>query len=420
MARLPGAQTSTARGCPGGVMKNIVLCADGTWNGPTEEDPAGVDTPSNVQLLFQGLAGSLTTPVGPEMERRLESPADGGGPAQVAKYIHGIGDTHDEMARVLEGDFGIGLVHRVVRGYTYISRNYAPGDCIYIVGFSRGAYTARALAGLIAAQGLLDWQGLGLDPQHSDERAYAIAMQAWVDYRRSTDTGDLGNDLDSFWHDAKDRLGDLLRPVPLPRYVADVPIEAVGVWDTVGALGIPVGEDSGRRVDLYAFANRDLSERVAHGLQALAIDEQRIDFTPTLWEPRSNVVQVLFPGAHADVGGGYPPHECGLSNGALRWMADRLARIGLRFATDHWPGADAKGLEHRPWLNSLRPCGPRSFPAGFELAGTCVARLAAPQVPMAAASAGTPPILAPYRPANLLPRYLEPTSWAVRPGVVVA
>lgn len=401
-------------------MKNIVLCADGTWNGPMEVDPAGVGTPSNVQLLFQRLAGQRTTPVGIEMERKLEAPANGNGPAQIAKYIHGIGDTNDKIARVLEGDFGIGLVHRLVRGYTFISRTYAPGDSIYIVGFSRGAYTARALAGLIATQGLLDWRGLRLDSEQSDDRAYAIAMQAWVDYRRSTDTGDLGNDLDTFWRDAKSRLSDLLQPVPAPRYLAGVPIKAVGVWDTVGALGIPDGDGTGRRTDLFAFANRSLSDRVAYGLQALAIDEQRIDFTPTFWEPRSNVVQVLFPGAHADVGGGYPQDECGLSNGALRWMVSRLARIGLRFASIDLPAADATGLEHRPWLDTSRPIGPRAFPTGFELSSTCVARLATPDVPLAAAGAGAPRTFAPYRPTNLVPNYLEPTSWTRQAGVAEA
>lgn len=398
-------------------MKNIVFCADGTWNGPKETDPSGVDTPSNVQLLFQGLAGDFMTPVGAEMEREIKPSASGDGPPQIAKYIHGIGDTTVELARKIEGDFGMGLVHRLVRGYTFISRNYAVGDAIYVVGFSRGAYTARALAGLIAAKGLLDWQGLQLDPHQSDERAYAIATQAWVSYRQGIDTGAWGNDLDTFWHSASDLLGNLVQHVPAPRYLAGVPIKAVGVWDTVGALGIPVGDDTGRRADLYEFANCRLSDQVAYGLQALAIDEQRIDFTPTLWEPRSNVVQVLFPGAHADVGGGYPPEECGLSNGALRWMVSQLARIGLRFDASSWPAADAMGLEHRPWLNTPRPTGMRSFPADFELSSTCVARLAASDVPAASSSPSVPPILAPYRPANLVPGYIEQSSWTVRADV---
>uniref|UniRef100_UPI0018CA2343 phospholipase effector Tle1 domain-containing protein n=1 Tax=Thiomonas sp. FB-6 TaxID=1158291 RepID=UPI0018CA2343 len=241
--------------------------------------------------------------------------------------------------------------------------------------------------------------------------------QAWVDYRRSVDTGDWGNDLDTFWHNANDLLGDLLHRVPPPRYLANVPIKAVGVWDTVGALGIPVGDDTGRRTDLFAFASHSLSDRVAYGLQALAIDEQRIDFTPTFWEPRANVTQVLFPGAHADVGGGYPPEERGLSNGALRWMITQLARIGLRFGVSSWPASDAMGLEHRPWLNTSRPTGLRTFPKGFELSSTCVARLAAREVPAESPSAGSPPISAPYRPANLVPDYIRKDSWAVQADV---
>lgn len=405
-------------------MTNIVFCADGTWNGPAESDPAGVATPSNVQLLFQGLAGRLETPVGAQMLRVLDAPARGGGPAQIARYLHGIGDTPDALARLVDGDFGIGLVHRLVRGYTFLSSRYAAGDAIYLIGFSRGAYTVRALAGLIAAKGLLDWRGLGLAPEPAsgpgDPRAYAIAMQAWIDYRRATDTGQFGNELDTFWHEAKNRLGDWLQPVPAPRYIADVPIRVVGVWDTVGALGIPLGEDSGRRIDLFGFANLRLSDRVAHGLQALAIDERRLDFTPTFWEPREQVVQVLFPGAHADVGGGYPPDECGLANCALRWMAAQLAALGLVLGEAEWPAADARGLEHRPWLNTLRPTGPRQFPPGFELSQSCIDRLLAPQVPMAAADPHAAPALAPYRPANLVPGYLVPDTWRVRAGVPVA
>lgn len=398
-------------------MKNIVLCADGTWSGPAEVDPAGVATPTNVQRLFEGLAGRLTTPVGAEMERRFDAAPAGQAPGQIARYIHGIGDTPDELARLVEGDFGLGLVHRVVRGYLFLSRVYVAGDALYLVGFSRGAYTARALAGLIAAKGLLDWRGLGLDAGASEPVARAVGMQAWIDYRRSVCTAELGNDLDTFWHGAQELLGDWLHPAPAPRYLGGVPIRAVGVWDTVGALGIPLGEDSGRRIDLFQFADRRLSDRVAHGLQAVAIDEQRIDFTPTLWEARTNVAQVLFPGAHADVGGGYAPSECGLSNGALRWLAGRLARLGLRLAPGPWPQAHARGLEHRPWLATVRPTGPRSFPAGFALSSSCVDRLAAARVPVQAASAGAAPVLAPYRPANLVPDYLEPGSWAVRADV---
>lgn len=120
------------------------------------------------------------------------------------------------------------------------------------------------------------------------------------------------------------------------------------------------------------------------------------------------------------VGGGYPPTECGLSNGALRWMVSRLARIGLRFGSNNWPADDALGLEHRPWLSTSRPRGLRTFPAGFDLSSSCVARLAAPSAPSAPGAAeteGAPPILAAYRPQKLVPDYLAPISWAVRDGV---
>lgn len=401
------------------TMKNIVVCADGTWNGPFEIGTSGIAIPSNVQLLFQNLAGELTTPEGDEMERVFTSPSDAGTILQIAKYIHGIGDTPDKKARKVEGDLGLGLVHRLVRGYTFISRHFEAGDAIYIVGFSRGAYTARALAGLIARSGLLDWSSLGLGVDAKQDVADAIGMKAWIDYRRKVCRSDLGNDLDTLWHEAAELLCDVVHHVPPPRYVERVQVTAVGVWDTVGALGIPVGDDTGRRADLYEFADVALSKRVTHGFHALSIDEQRVDFTPTLWEARESVTQVLFPGAHADVGGGYPPEETGLSNGALRWMVSRLAQIGLRFDCPDWPTVDPKGLLHRQ-LAGTAHVSLRTFPAGLELSATCAARLAAPAAPVTNEVAGAPPIWEPYRPANLLEHYLTPEMSGVRAGVVVA
>lgn len=398
-------------------MKNIIFCADGTWNGPTETDPNGLATPSNVQKLFENLAGQLTTPIGAEMERS-SPPTSSSSIEQVAKYIHGVGDTSNVLARHIEGDFGIGLLPRLIRGYTFLSRNYEPGDAIYLVGFSRGAYTVRALAGLIAAKGLLNWTALGFNPSGSDEGAYAAASKAWTDYRRQTCLTAIGNDLDTLIHEATGAFGAMFSNPPEPIYHSDISIKAIGVWDTVGAMGVPVDLPwQNQRIDLYQFDNTDLSPKVEFGFQAISIDEQREDFSPTLWQPREGVKQVLFPGAHADVGGGYAPDESGLSNGALRWMADRLSGVGLQFGPNPWPIENSKGMAHRPWLDSLTIRQSRTFRPGLELSSACVERVVSGDVPVQPDQAGSAPLMSKYRPENLAASYFKPDWSSPREGV---
>src|SRR5258706_474763 len=125
---------------------------------------------------------------------------------------------------------------------------------------------------------------------------------------------------------------------------------AIGVWDTVGSLGIPVYDATeDKRLDLFRFADADLSGKVAQGFHALAIDEHRADFTPTPWNARSGIEQVWFAGAHADVGGGY--EESGLSDFGLAWMADRLGTVGLQYKDPLplLPAGDVSGELHDSW-----------------------------------------------------------------------
>src|SRR6266566_2795462 len=145
--------------------------------------------------------------------------------------------------------------------------------------------------------------------------------------------------------------------------------EAVAVWDTVGALGIPVYNERLIRLDVFRFADTKLSANVRNGRHAIAVDEERTDFSPTLWDDRERVVQVLFPGAHADVGGGYPlaGGQSGLSDGALKWMLDELTALGVRFSDTPTvvPNPDPSGAAHQPWAHlpfSKLPHGSRTFP----------------------------------------------------------
>ena len=120
-------------------MKTIVFCADGTWNGPGQPDSDDKTAPTtNVFKLFGNLDGTNSVETS-QLEKEQERTLKGTGEAvpQCAKYLHGVGNSDDFLVKALGGTVGAGLIARIVRGYTYISRNYTPGDKIFIIGFSR-------------------------------------------------------------------------------------------------------------------------------------------------------------------------------------------------------------------------------------------------------------------------------------------
>ena len=196
------------------------------------------------------------------------------------------------------------------------------------------------------------------------------------------------------------------------------PIEAVAVWETVGALGIPEYTKSMLRIDVFRFADTKLSKIIQQGFQAIAVDERREDFAPTFWDTDPRVTQVLFPGAHADVGGGYPAtnNESGLSDRTLKWMMNRLLSAGVQMAAlpVFAPNPDFKGAAHQPWAYppfEELPTGPRVFPAGYSLSKFVVDRMNAGPV---ISNPGAVPTL--YTPGNL-GAYLVGSAPA--PGVVL-
>jgi hypothetical protein len=141
-------------------------------------------------------------------------------------------------------------------------------------------------------------------------------------------------------------------------------IKCVAVWDTVGAMGVP-NYRKDARVDAFQFTDTRLSEKVSYGFHAVALDEQRVDFTPTLWDAAPNVSQLLFPGAHADVGGGYPIRErqSGLSDAALHWMLQQLQDVGALFTDRRVDGfaPDPAAIAHKPWIYKPWPEFPKSY-----------------------------------------------------------
>jgi uncharacterized protein (DUF2235 family) len=272
--------------------KRIVICADGTWDTPWQR-AAGTKAATNVWLLYQ-----------------LVRPDASDGLPQLAYYHPGVG-TGGVIDRILGGAFGVGLSANIRDCYRFLVDHYAPGDAVYCFGFSRGAYTARSLVGLIRNCGIVARGRAG-------EQAERLIGEAYRLYRgRGDDTAPTA-----------DRAVDFRARHSHP----DLRITCVGVWDTVGALGIPVGL-LGRLSRLcFGFHDVTLSSWVERAFHAVAVDERRRPFTPTLWvqqlgaaESGQWLEQVWFAGSHTDVGGGYAAPERGLADGTLRWMVSRVS-----------------------------------------------------------------------------------------------
>jgi uncharacterized protein (DUF2235 family) len=271
------------------VRKRLVLFCDGTWN---NADIGGADT--NVARLSRAVHATTGT----------------GGVLQCALYLRGVGTTGLEITRNFDGATGFGIDDNIKSAYSFIAQNFVPGDEIYLFGFSRGAFTARSLVGLISAVGLMKRQSL------------QNLGHAWDYYR----------DQQAFPHSPAGFATWCAKKQCPPSDVHDhVAITFLGVWDTVGALGIPGHLFDILDHELYGFYNTDLSPIVQRAYQALAIDEHRDAFVPTLWTGTipagAEVEQVWFAGAHADVGGGYIVHE--LADIPLLWMAGKARDAGL-------------------------------------------------------------------------------------------
>ena len=221
---------------------------------------------------------------------------------------------------------GCGINHQIRRAYGYLASRYRDGDRIFLLGYSRGAYAVRSLAGVIDRIGLLK-------AENATERNVRMAYRH---YKATPGSPAARKFTRAFCHDT-------------------APIEMVGVWDTVKALGMRLPVIWRWTEEAHAFHNHRLGDCIRHGYHALALDETRAVFTPVLWESRSDfnghVEQVWFRGTHGDVGGqlgGYQPARP-LANMALVWMLERAESHGMalprgwrhRFPVD--PGAPSVG-----------------------------------------------------------------------------
>ena len=224
---------------------------------------------------------------------------------------------------------GRGITRQIRRAYGYVAARYHPGDRIFLFGFSRGAFAVRSLAGVIDRIGLLR-------PEYATERNI---RQVFRFYRNSAD-------------------GPAARRFAATHCHAETPIEMIGVWDTVKALGISLPVLWRLAPKPTDFHNHALGPSTRNGFHALAMDENRIAFAPVLWEsrpdwPGARLEQVWFRGGHGDVGGDLGRFRAArpLANIPLVWMLERAESCGLelpegwreKFPTD--PLAPARG----PW-----------------------------------------------------------------------
>lgn len=305
--------------------RRLVVCCDGTSNQPNR------NSVTNVVKIARGIA-----------------PVDQSGVSQIVFYDWGVG-TSGKLDAITGGAFGQGLGKNVESAYRFLVHNYRPGDQIFLFGFSRGAFTARSVAGLIRQCSIIR-------KEHADRIPLGYKL-----YRNPEIHPDHA--------DSEKFRSEFSYEMPL--------IEYIGVWDTVGALGIPtnrligavkywtVDKWFGKRIaasrltvsrpgmvtslprNRHSFHDMTLSRTVKNAYHALAIDERRPVFTAATWQSapkeyqmpdgtkaRQVVKQVWFPGAHSDVGGGNG--NTNNSSISLNWIAEGAKTSGLEFDAAFW------------------------------------------------------------------------------------
>jgi uncharacterized protein (DUF2235 family) len=297
-------------GVRGESMKRIVTLIDGTWDQEAatgDTNVARLDRNQQVAKFIKGTGADNTV--------------------QNVYYHSGVGAEGDLTYRVLGGAIGFGLKKIIKDVYEYIVQHYDDGDELYLWGFSRGSYAARALAGLIGASGI---------QRRVDDQLFELA---WRHYRigpvarEKPDTASTGDKTALAQYSASRDSFHQTRA-----------IKCVAVWDTVGSYGVPAGIGLAALARYFTlvtlgFHDTSFGDHIEVGLHALGVDEHRRPFVPTFWtiakgqQPKGHVEQTWFAGAHCNVGGGYP--DSGLSDLALIWMTARVqALTGLEFDSD--------------------------------------------------------------------------------------
>ena len=268
------------------AVRNLIIGCDGTWNDTGS-------SPTNVVKLLRACSNKN----------------------QVTQYEEGVGTAHLEA--LPGGTYGANLDRQILGGYRFLRKRFqdtdwSPADNkVFIFGFSRGAYAARRLAGLVSFAGI---------PKKA-------------------------SDVDLGWQLFLQQDVDSLTNLKEQGRFFDHPIEVLGVWDTV---------KSTNDADLH---DRTLPKCVVAGYHAMAIDEKRKFFPVLKWNNEGRTRQVWFAGVHSDVGGGYM--ETGLSDISLQWMADSAYKHGLALKASEMQKLkkDPNGELHDSYRGIWKPLG---------------------------------------------------------------
>lgn len=276
--------------------KRIFLLSDGTWQTVSQEIPTNVSKLPN-----------------------LIAPVTSSNNQQLVRYEPGVGVSDSPLLLINGGAWGMGLEEDIKDLYLFLVNNYVPGDHVFIIGYSRGAYTARSLAGLLHFVGLL----------HSEHRKRLD--EAFEQYRNRREP--LENYLE--FKEA---------------YTQHVPIKCLACFDTVGSMGIPVDLpfplNRFAGIDKYRFHDTTLNPDIEHAIHILSVDEERKRFKPTLMVPHPSrgseqLTQLYFPGGHGGVGGGQKGEESFAAN-TLRFLVEEISRRcpGVEWNRDQIPEED--------------------------------------------------------------------------------
>jgi uncharacterized protein (DUF2235 family) len=277
--------------------KRLALYLDGTWNQVSDN--------TNIWRF-----------------RALFSPVSADGCEQRAYYSTGLGTKFGE--RISGGLFGAGIDTAITSAYEWLIDNYAPDDEIFIFGFSRGAYTARSLSGFVSKCGLLQ-SGAPLGVNQLFMRYRHPGQRTIWQLKDAQSQGNTDFSFEEDW---------------MLKFAQAVPVKFVGVFDTVGELGVPFPLVHRLFGSAYEFLNTGLRQTNEYAFHALAIDEHRKAFAPTLWSnqgatsakprPIERTEQRWFIGAHANVGGGY--FNDSLAQLPFKWLAHKAESLGLSFS----------------------------------------------------------------------------------------
>ena len=271
------------------MKKKIILFCDGTWQDTDSENP------TNIVKLKRLLSCKCKCKDGSDIE-------------QIALYLQGVG-TRGPVDKLVGGIIGRGIEENIRDAYEVLCDNFSEGDEVHILGFSRGAYTARSLVGFIDKVGLLD--------RNETEKI----PELWRIYKSKNDSARKGN---------------------------EVIVKSLTVFDTVGSLGVPTDLSDTLNENIifkifssginekHKFHNVKTPSNVENIFHLLAIDEDTRGFKPTLFQMGENVEktklkQVWFCGGHEDIGGGHMDSDTGLSNVTLHWVVGELSKLGLKF-----------------------------------------------------------------------------------------